>query len=820
MKISYNWLKEYVHTDLSAEEVSTLLTACGLEVEAIEKYETVSGGLKGLVIGKVLSCEKHPDADRLSLTKVDVGEEKPLQIVCGAPNVAAGQYVVVATIGTTLYPSQGESFKIKRSKIRGIESEGMICAEDEIGLGTSHAGIIVLPDHPTLGTPAAEYFNIEEDAVFEIGLTPNRSDATSHIGVARDLVALINIHHHADSRLQYPSADHFPTDGKKPFITVNVEDTEACPRYTSACISNVTVKESPEWLKTKLTSIGVRPVNNVVDATQFVLFEMGQPLHAFDAKAITGNRVVVKKATEETPFVTLDGVERKLGTNDLMICNEKEPMCIAGVFGGEKSGVGLETKDIFLESAYFSPVGIRKTAKYHGLKTDASFRYERGCDPNITVYAIKRAALLIRELAGGEISAIDDFYPQKIEKQQVVLHYDYLNRLIGKKIEKETVKKILSAIEIEIIEEKDEEITLSIPANKVDVTREADVIEEFLRIYGYNNIEIDEKFCYSMSFLPQNPLIRIQETISDYLSNNGFFEAMNNSLTKEEYAAKFDFVDASQTVTLLNPLSRDLQNMRQTLLFDGLENIIHNINHGTSDIKLYEFGTVYQKNPEAQPSDDVTKRFLSMKRLAIFVSGKKQHESWQEKQSDVDFYYLKNMVVNAMERINLPLHTFSLEMQTTTASMNNVLQYLHNKEVFITIGAINDKLLKHFDIKQDVFYAEINCDMLTKLTQGKKVMFEDLNKFPEVNRDLALLTDKQITYKEIEDLAFKTERNYLKSVNLFDVYEGEHLEAGKKSYAIRFVLSNKEKTLTNDEINKIMDKLIAACEKNLGAKLR
>lgn len=820
MKISYNWLKKYVTTDLPAEAVSDLLTGCGLEVESIAKYESVQGGLRGLVTGKVLSCEKHPDADRLSLTMVDAGEEKPLQIVCGAPNVALGQYVIVAMIGATLYPAEGEAFKIKRSKIRGVESEGMICAEDEIGMGTSHAGIIVLKDEPIPGTPAAQYFKIEEDSIFEIGLTPNRSDAASHIGVVRDLIAIINLNENKSNSLQYPDVSNFSTNDKKPFVDVKVEDVEACPRYTSLCISNVEVKESPDWLKHKLESIGVRPINNVVDATQFILFEMGQPLHAFDADRISGNHVIVKKVAENTSFITLDGVERKLSRNDLMICNEKEPMCIAGVFGGEKSGVSFETKNVFLESAYFNPVGIRKTAKYHGLKTDASFRYERGCDPNITVYAAKRAALLIQELAGGEISTIDDFYPVEIEKQKVVVNYEYLNSLIGKQIEKETVKKILHAIEIETIQETDTEITVTVPTNKVDVIRQADVIEEFLRIYGYNNVEIGEKFNYSMSFLQQNPSIDIQNTISNYLTNNGFFESMNNSLTKADYVEKFDFIDAKQTVTLLNPLSRDLQNMRQTLLFNGLENIIHNINHGTTEIKLYEFGSIYLKNPKAQTTDEVIKRFSEKKRLAIFISGKKQAESWQEKQTDVDFYYLKNMVINAMKRINLSLQKLSIEMHNTTVSMNNVLQYLYNDKPIITIGRINSTLLKYFDIKQEVFYADIDCKKLVEFTKDTKTVYEELNKFPEVNRDLALLIDKHITYKDIEDLAYKTEKKRLKSVNLFDVYKGKNLEEGKKSYAIRFILFDKEKTLTNNEINSIMDKLIAVYEQELGAKLR
>ena len=819
MKISYNWLEKYIDTDLDAKEISNLLTSCGLEVESMEEFESIKGGLDGLVIGKVISCSKHPDADRLSVTQVDTGGDAPLNIVCGAPNVKAGQHVVVAVIGATLYPAQGEAFKIKKSKIRGIESEGMICAEDEIGIGHSHDGIMVLESSPCVGTSAAEYFNIEKDVVFEIGLTPNRSDATSHIGVARDLAALLSLRSNKDIRLKYPSVDSFCGNGKKSPITVTVEDVDACPRYTGVSISNVEIKDSPSWLKDKLNAINIRPIKNVVDATQYVLFELGQPLHAFDADKITGGSVIVKKAAEQTPFTTLDGVERKLSSNDLMICDAVKPMCIAGVFGGKESGVAQDTKNIFLESAYFSPVGIRKTSKYHGLKTDASFRYERGCDPNITVYAIKRAALLIRELAGGEISEISDFYPNNISKKEIVVDYNYLNRLVGKNIEKETVKKVLSAIEIDIVDESNENIKVVIPTNKVDVTRPADVVEEFLRIYGYNNIEIEEKFNYSMSFLPKNPLIDMQETISDYLSNNGFYEAMNNSLTKVEYGETFDFIDSAQTVSLLNPLSRDLQNMRQSLLFNSLENIIHNINHGTSDMKLYEFGTVYSKNANADSKEDVVKQFSERRRLSICVTGKIQSESWQVKQADVDFYYLKNMVQNAMGKVNISLQEFKTATESSTAVMDNVLLYFHEEMPFITIGRINDKLLKHFDIQQPVLYAEIDCDILKSLPQ-KRIIYAELNKFPEVSRDLALLTDKKITYKEIEDLAFKTERKCLKSVNLFDVYEGKNIEEGKKSYAVRFILYNKEKTLTNNEINNIMEKFVSAFERELGAKLR
>lgn len=819
MKISYNWLKEYTAIELPAEEVAEMLTGCGLEVETTEKYQTIPGGLANLVTGKVLTCEMHPNSDHLHITTVDIGTETPLNIVCGASNVAAGQNVIVAPIGTTLYPIEGECFKIKKSKLRGVESEGMICAEDEIGIGNSHEGIIVLKDNPTPGTPANEYFNISDDIVFEIGLTPNRSDATSHIGVAKDLLAVYNLKYNQQNRLKYPDTTSF--SGNAPhYIRVNVEDKEKCPRYTSLCIKNVKVAPSPDWLKHKLNAIGIRPINNIVDVTQFVLFEMGQPLHAFDADKIIDNQVVVKLVKDNTPFITLDGVERKLSDQDLMICNASEPMCIAGVFGGEKSGITEQSTNVFLESAYFNPVSIRKTSKRHGLKTDASFRYERGCDPQITRKAIERAALLIQELAGGEISTIEDFYPQEFENCKIELNFKRLSQLIGKNIPNEIVVNTLSAIGINAIEQDNEKAIFQIPTNKVDVTREADLIEEFLRIYGYNNIEIPTQINYSLSFLPQNPMIEHKETISNYLSSNGFCEVMNNSLTKAEYAEKFSFIKKEESISLINPLSRDLQNMRQTLLFGGLENIIHNINHANKDMKLYEFGNVYHKNIGISPNENVTQRYIETPKLALWISGKKQHESWQEKQTDVDVFFLKNIIINAINKTNANTNRLKIQCSSENNYMNNVLTYFLDNEPIIEIGEVKTAILESFDIKQKVFYAEIDCNLLVKACKGQKVTFEDLNKFPEVNRDLALLIDTNITYEQIESLSFKTEKRYLKSVNLFDVYQGKNIESGKKSYAIRYVLSNKDKTLTNNEITNIMDKLVAAYEKELGAKLR
>jgi len=819
MEISYNWLKEYINIDLGVEEISEILTGIGLEIEGIHTFESIKGGLKHVCIGKVITCEKHPNADRLHVTQVDIGQENLLQIVCGATNVAAGQHVVVACVGAALCPMDKEPLTIKKYKIRDVVSEGMICAEDELGISNSHAGIMVLSDCPQIGMPAQQYFNITTDTIFEIGLTPNRSDATSHLGVARDLVAYINTHYHEKISLNYPEVNDFPINTPKNIIQITIADTVACPRYTGLHIAGVEIEESPEWLKTKLNAIGIRPINNIVDITQFVLFEMGQPLHAFDANNIKGNHVIIRKVAKETPFLSLDGIERKLSENDLMICNEVEPMCIAGVMGGEDSGINEATTDVFLESAYFNPISIRKTSKYHGIKTDASFRFERGCDPNICIYALKRAALLIQKIAGGTISGITDIYPSIIKEKEVSLSYKRLNTLIGKEIEKKTVKEILTSLEMKILNETNENISIAIPTNKNDVTREADVIEEFLRIYGYNNIELKQNFSFTPSAIAESPLIALKENVSNYLSNNGFCEIMNNSLTKSEYT-HFDFINKQESISLLNPLSKDLQNMRQTLLFGGLESIINNINRSNFNLRLFEFGSVYRKDCSKTKKNTVIERFPYHNHLALFVSGKQHEDSWQNKANDLDFFYVKNIVLNVLQKNNFNVNKFSLAIGKNEGAFQQVLTYTINNQTIITIGEVHPTVLKVFGIKQKVYSAEVDCDALINLSERKKIMFKELNKYPEVHRDLALLLDKHVTYEEVEKLAYKTAKPYLKAVNLFDVYEGKNLEEGKKSYAVSFVLSDTNKTLTNDEINAVMDRLITAYEKELQAKLR
>ncbi len=826
MKISYNWLKEYVQTDLSVEQVGILLTDCGLEVESIEKFETVKGGLVGMVIGEVKTKEKHPDADRLNITTVDIGTGTLLNIVCGAANVEAGQKVVVATIGAMLYPTTGEPFEIKKSKIRGAVSEGMICAEDEIGLGYSHAGIMVLEPSAKIGTPANEYFKLDEDFTLEIGLTPNRADATSHVGVARDLVAVMNCvsamqgSESPDLKsLLLPNVNSFAVDTNDSKIEVVVEDSIACPRYSGLSINNIRVGDSPDWLKNRLKAIGIRSINNIVDATNYVLHELGQPMHAFDADKIQGGlpagqagKVIVKKLVDKTKFKTLDEVERELSSEDLMICDANGGMCIAGVFGGIESGVTAETKNIFLESAYFNSTSVRKSSKRHGLKTDASFRYERGADPNITVFALKRAALLIKEIAGGEISSdVIDIYPKKIENFKVPFSFEKCDQLIGKHIDLEIIKNIITSLGIEIEHEGHDALLLSVPPFKVDVTREQDVIEEVLRIYGYNNIEIPTVLNSSLSFAEKPDKEKIQNVVSELLTNNGFSEMMCLSLTKGEYAGKLKSLSEDRSVAMMNPLSSDLNVLRQTLLFSGLETIAYNQNRKNADLKLYEFGKTYIA------IKGETTKYIESKHLSIFITGRKQEESWNGKSEQVNLYTLKGFVTAVLGRLGITdvkLAELNNDVYSQSATVN------WNKKSLVEFGAVSKSVLKSMDIKQEVFYADFNWDLIIEAVKKTHVMYTEVPKFPEVRRDLALLIDKAIQFEQLEQLAFQSEKNILKNVNLFDVYEGDKLPAGKKSYALSFILQDEAATLTDKQIEKIMEKLMKTYQEKVGAEIR
>lgn len=823
MKISYNWLNDYVKTDLAPVDAGKLLTACGLEVESIERSETVKGGLEGMVVGEVKTREKHPDADRLSLTTVDTGAGGLLHIVCGAANVEVGQKVIVATVGAKLYPSKGEPFEIKKSKIRGAVSEGMICAEDEIGLGTSHEGIMVLDADAKPGMPAKEYFRIEEDHVLEIGLTPNRADAASHVGVARDLAAVLNLHHpiadihHPEESihhpvLQMPDVSAFRTDNTNSKIEVTVEDSLACPRYSGLSISNVKVAGSPEWMKNRLKAIGVRPVNNIVDITNYVLHELGQPMHAFDADKIKGNRIVVKKAADKTKFITLDEAERELSAEDLMICDAEGGMCIAGVFGGMASGVTETTTSLFLESAYFNPASVRKSSKRHGLKTDASFRYERGTDPDITVYALKRAALLIRELAGGEVSSeIIDIYPEKAGHFKVPFSFGKCDRLIGKHLDPELVKKIILSLGIEIEHEGHDALLLSVPPFKVDVTREQDVIEEVLRIYGYNNIEVKPKLNASLSYAEKPDREKIQNTVSDLLSNNGFSEIMCLSLTKEDYSARLQSIHADQNVKMLNPLSSDLGVLRQTLLFSGLETIAYNQNRKNADLKLYEFGKTYM----AVKGEEI--KYVETKHLSLFMTGRKAEESWNAKDDSVNFYSLKGFVNVVFQRLGIDVKL----NENVPDHFSSGLSYTWNKKTIAEFGSVSNALLKQMDIRSEVYYADFNWDLVIGAIEKSKVlMYTEVPKFPEVRRDLALLIDKSVKFEQLEQLAYQSEKNLLKNVSLFDVYEGDKLPPGKKSYALSFILRDENATLTDKQIEKIMEKLMKAYVEKAGAEIR
>lgn len=815
MNISLNWLKEYLHTDLGVEEICNILTSTGLEVGGYEKFESVHGGLKGLVVGEVKTCIPHPDSDHLHITTVDLGDGRLTPIVCGAPNVAAGQKVVVATVGTVLYDGDKE-FAIKKSKIRGVESEGMICAEDEIGIGNDHAGIIVLPNDVPVGMPAAEYYHITTDYTIEIDITPNRADGASHLGVARDLAAYLQ--QTRDIRYSLPSVDQFQVDSNTAGLTIEVQRPEACHRYAGICIEGVGIKPSPEWLQTRLKAIGLHPINNVVDITNFILFELGQPLHAFDKDQVKGNKVIIRSFPTGTKFTTLDGIERELDENDLMVCNAEEPMCIAGVFGGLESGITENTKNVFLESAYFDPVFVRKTARRHGLSTDASFRFERGTDPNIVIYALKRAALLIQEIAGGKItSEIIDIYPDPVPDFEVEVKYAHIDRLIGKKIEPEQIKRILEALEIKIVEENDGKLLLHVPPYRVDVRREADVIEEILRIYGFNNIEVPTKVNSTLSYSEKPDDFRLKNLIADLLAGNGFHEIMNNSLTKSGYFEQLETYRPENTVMLCNPLSSDLNAMRQTLLFGGLETIAYNINRKNSNLRLFEFGKAYTFHKKE--GENHLKQYQEEDKLSLFITGNKTQASWNSQEQPSDFFTLK--AYTEMILLRLGYRPDQMNIQEVDADIyREGLVYSLNGKHLVTMGILSRKVLKLADVEQEVYYAEFSWENLLKGLKNYTVTFTPLPKFPAVKRDLALLLNQQVTFKEVKDIAFRTEKNLLKSVTLFDVYEGEKLGAGKKSYAVSFMLQDNEKTLNDKQIDKIMNKLIGSYKHLLGAEIR
>lgn len=816
MKISYNWLKQYINVELDPERIAEILTSIGLEVENLEKHQAVKGGLEGVVIGEVLTCEKHPDADKLSCTTVNVGSGEPLPIVCGAPNVAKGQKVLVATVGTTLYFGDDE-VKIKKAKLRGQPSEGMICAEDELGLGKSHDGIMVLPADAVVGTPAKEYFKLEDDYQFEIGLTPNRIDAASHFGVARDLAAYLS--QESEVKALRPSVDSFKVDNTSRTIPVEVKNAEACPRYTGVTISNVKVAPSPEWLQNRLRVIGLNPINNIVDITNFVLHEIGQPLHAFDADKIEGGKVVVGTLPEATPFVTLDGQERKLNAEDLMICNATKGMCIAGVFGGSESGVTENTNSVFLESAHFNPVWVRKTARRHGLNTDASFRFERGSDPNITVWALKRAAMLIKEIAGGEISSeIVDVYPTPVKDFDVTISLKRVTSLIGKEIPLATIKRILSGLDIAIVSENGDTLQLAVPPYRVDVQREADVVEEILRIYGYNNIEIPEKVNASLSYSTHPDKNKIVNLASDYLTGMNFNEIMCNSLTKASYYDGLTTFTPENVVKILNPLSNDLNGMRQTLLFGGLETIQRNINHKSPNLKLYEFGNCY-KFTNIENADNALKKYTEELRMGIWITGDRAEETWTGKSQQVSFFMLKGYVSALLKRFGYDADSLEA-VEAPEDVFDYGLQLMDNGKPVVWFGLVNSKLRDTLDIKPEVFFAEIRWDLLTAQAGKVKIALKEIARFPEVRRDLALLIDSNIEFAQVRKVAFATERKLLKRVNLFDVYQGANLGANKKSYAVSFTLQDETKTLTDNQIDKTMDNLVKAFQKEIGAQLR
>lgn len=820
MNISYNWLKEYVNFDLTPDEVAVALTSIGLETGDVEEVQSIKGGLEGLVIGEVLTCEPHPNSDHMHITTVNLGQGDPVQIVCGAANVAAGQKVVVATLGTKLYDGD-ECFTIKKSKLRGVESNGMICAEDEIGIGTSHEGIIVLPEDVVPGTLAKDYYNIKSDYVLEVDITPNRSDACSHYGVARDLYAWL-IQNGRQATLKRPSVDAFKVDNHDMNIDIVVENTEACPRYAGVAIKNVTVKESPEWLQNKLRLIGVRPINNIVDITNYILHAYGQPMHCFDADKIKGGKIVVKTCPEGTKFVTLDEVERKLSDRDLMICNAEEPMCIAGVFGGLDSGTTETTKDVFLESAYFHPTWVRKTARRHGLSTDSSFRFERGIDPNGTIYALKEAALLVKELAGGEIaSEIKDNYPAPIADFPVELSYEYTNALIGKVIPAETIKSIVTSLEMKITGETPEGLSLLVPAYRVDVQRPCDVVEDILRIYGYNNVEIPTSVKSSLSVKGDvDKSVKLQNLVSEQLVGCGFNEIMNNSLTAATYYEGLETYKPENLVQLMNPLSNDLNVMRATLLFGGLESIQHNANRKNADLKFFEFGNCYHFNAEKRNPEKVLAAYSEELHLGLWITGKRVSNSWAHPDENTSVYELKAYVLNIFRRLGVNFG--GLVFGNLTDDIYSVAISVHTRggKLLATFGVLHKKIQKAFDIDNEVYYADLNWKELMKAIKNNTVAYKEISKFPAVKRDLALLIDKKVQFAEIEKIAYETDKKLLKSVELFDVYEGKNLEAGKKSYAVSFMLQDENATLNDKQIDKVMQKLIANLQNKLDAKLR
>ena len=842
MNISYNWLKRYITLNDSAEQVAQILTSIGLEVGKVEKVQTIKGGLEGLVVGEVITCIDHPNSDHLHITTTRVAPNaEPLQIVCGAPNVAAGQKVIVATVGTVLYDGD-EKFTIKKGKIRGEESLGMICAEDEIGVGSSHDGIMVLPADTPVGMPAKEYFGVEDDTLIEVDITPNRADGASHYGVARDLYAYYQAKGEEAIRLEKPSVEDFHVQNHALPIEVVVENTEACPRYTGVSIKGVTIKESPDWLKKALNTIGIRPINNVVDVTNFVLHEMGQALHSFDADKIKGNKVIVKNATEGQKFITLDGIERTLSAADLMICNAEEPMCIAGVFGGQDSGISETTTNVFLESAYFDPVSIRKTARRHQLSTDASFRYERGCDPNNTLYVLKRCALLIQEVAGGEIAmeivdrcAVDGRSATPVDGSNVFtpfpveLNIDRVNALIGKELGEDKIETILRAMEIEIYSKDGKNWQLGVPRYRVDVQRECDVVEDILRIYGYNNVEFPEKLNTSLSYNPKPNPVALQIRISEQLTAQGFNEILNNSLTKVSYYEPLEQLSLATCVKIMNPLSQDLGVMRQTLLFGGLESIQRNANRKNADLKFYEFGNCYhynaQKIADRQAKDphwtyDPLYAYSEEPHLALWLTGNKTAQSWVQKEEKASFYTLHAYVNNVLRRLGVSITNCTLEpLENELCSDGMAIKAPNGKQIGY-MGIVNGKLLKAFDIDNPVYYADLDWNMLLRLNKQYKPVINDLPKFPEVKRDFALLVDKSVKFADLAKAALATEKKLLKAVNLFDVYEGKNLEEGKKSYALSFILQDSENTLKDKQIEAIMAKLLKTFEEKFGAKLR